>query len=891
MQGRPIGFWGKLRSDGDGRPLAWHPLSDHCADVAACCEALLAQDVFRRRLATLAGLPDLSVPQRARLCVLSALHDAGKFNHGFQRKADPGARDKAGHVGELFGLLSGGSEEAAAVARALGSEEVSAWGADRLLCAALAHHGAPVKLGEGAGASRRTLWQPQGARDPVAGIADLARRAREWFKSCRDRAEPFSEEWSHFQHAFSGLVTLADWIGSDESLFPYAEANDGERVEMARRLARETVARLGLDAELHRRALGALPGFDRLFEGKKPRPAQQSVLDLGVPAGGGLAILEAETGSGKTEAAIARFFALFVRGDVDGMYFALPTRTAATQMHGRVLSAVEAAFPDDDRRPPVILAVPGYVRVDERTASRENPRLAPFRVLWPDDDRDRWRWRGWAAENPKRYLAGAVVVGTIDQVLLSALAVKHAHLRAAALLRHLLVVDEVHASDAYMNRILEVLVERHLAAGGHALLMSATLGAAARERFLRGMKPRALPAVADCEALPYPALSQVAAGARGRSENGHLSAAGQAGRAKTVFVEVWGAAGDAAAIAARALGAGRQGARVVVLRNTVADAVKAQQALEAAAGHADRSLLFSCAGHPAPHHSRFAREDREDLDHALEKRLGPQGPPGGCVVVATQTVQQSLDLDADLMITDLCPMDVLLQRVGRLHRHERTRPAGVADARIVVLVPAERELDGFIGRDGKARGPHGIGTVYEDLRVLEATWRLAAAGSPFQIPAMNRHLVERTTHPEALAGIEREGGERWVAHGIHVRGQLTAKTALAAVNVFDWGKPFGDEGFPQGLADVVKTRLGAGDRLALFEAPFATPFGRTTNALSIPAWLAGDAPDEAAPRILGPVSVGSLRFEFGSRRFVYDRLGLRRETSDNKKHEEEAGDA
>lgn len=129
------------------------------------------------------------------------------------------------------------------------------------------------------------------------------------------------------------------------------------------------------------------------------------------------------------------------------------------------------ALLDHPGAPSVVLAVPGYPEVD----GAKGQRLAPFEVLWPEEVREQLctRYRGWAVENPKRYLAGAIIVGTIDQVLLSTLAVSHSHLRATSLLRLLLVVDEVHASDSYMTRLLEAVLERQVAAGGHALLMSA----------------------------------------------------------------------------------------------------------------------------------------------------------------------------------------------------------------------------------------------------------------------------------------------------------------------------------------------------------------------------------------------------------------------------------
>ena len=105
-------------------------------------------------------------------------------------------------------------------------------------------------------------------------------------------------------------------------------------------------------------------------------------------------------------------------------------------------------------------------------------------VQWDDDPGEAARRARWAAEQPKRFLAGTVVVGTIDQALLGTVAVRHAHLRAFSLLRTLLVVDEVHASDTYMEHLLVRLLSFHAGAGGEALLLSATLGIGARTQLL-----------------------------------------------------------------------------------------------------------------------------------------------------------------------------------------------------------------------------------------------------------------------------------------------------------------------------------------------------------------------------------------------------------------------
>jgi len=682
-----------------------------------------------------------------------------------------------------------------------------------------------------------------------------------------------------FHHAFSGLVMLADWIGSDERFFPYAEEGDSPRLPWAMVRGRRACEQIGIGAGGFRAGLDAAPpSFNALF-GFPPRGPQIAIAQLAVPGRGGVVTLEAETGAGKTEAALDRFVRLFHSGRVDGMYFALPTRTAATQLHGRVVRAIERAFPDPERRPPVVLAVPGYLVVDET----EGRHLPGFQVLWNDSETDRWRYRGWAAEHPKRYLAGTVVVGTIDQVLLSGLQVSHAHLRSTALSRHLLVIDEVHASDTYMNRILEHVLERHLAAGGHALLMSATLGAVARARLTQpGVAPGA-PSLEQARDAPFPLVTSCPAGG-----SPSQMAATPSSLAKRVTVELCTLEEPAAELAKKALDAARAGARVLIVRNTVTSCVSTQQHLEAAARDlALDGVLFQCKGVAAPHHSRYAREDRALLDAALELRFGSSTTEGhGCVTVATQTLQQSLDIDGDLLITDLCPMDVLLQRIGRLHRHgTRIRPRRVQNPRVILVLPHERNLGLLIDRSGEARAPQaapnsgpGIGSVYEDLLILEATWRCLEQYSTIEIPAMNRDLVERTTHPERLSAIAEELGGSWEAHLGATQGIAAAHRRHAELNLVRWDEPIGDQEatFPtRQHPRRIPTRLGEADRLLHFDAPAPSPFGCPIQQLTIPAFMARGIPNDPPPTAPTRAANGELEFTSGSNHYRYDRFGLR----------------
>jgi CRISPR-associated endonuclease/helicase Cas3 len=454
------------------------------------------------------------------------------------------------------------------------------------------------------------------------------------------------------------------------------------------------------------------------------------------------------------------------------------------------------------------------------------------------------------------------------------LTVNHSHLRATALLRHLLVVDEVHSSDTYMTRILESVLAHHVDAGGHALLLSATLGAEARSRLLQPRTSAVKPTLEEAIATPYPLVST----------SGGLIRVGDDTASRRIEIEAASWLEDFDAVVAHALAAAQGGAKVLVVKNTVRDCVSTQEALESACR--DETVLFKCEDVVAPHHARFARVDREALDHALEQRFGKQRLDGGCIVIATQTVQQSLDIDADLLLTDLCPVDVLLQRIGRLHRHPRVRPAGSERPRAVVIVPASRDLGSLIDAGGRARHHHGLGSVYEDLRVLEATWRAIEEHSTWRIPEMSRLLIESCVHSQRLASIAAAGGEQWKQHEMQMIGTACGLRRQAELCLVDWSKPYSECGFPTDLAGRISTRLGEGDRLVSFDPPFVGPFGTRVGELALCAWWVKgvDAQESASSDVR--TADRATHFRFGGRRFVYNRLGLRPEPRGEKSGED-----
>ncbi|MBZ0116867.1 MAG: hypothetical protein K8H88_07730, partial [Sandaracinaceae bacterium] len=182
--------------------------------------------------------------------------------------------------------------------------------------------------------------------------------------------------------------------------------------------------------------------------------------------------------------------------------------------------------------------------------------------------------------------------------------------------------------------------------------------------------------------------------------------------------------------------------------------------------------------------------------------------------------------------------------------------------------------------DGELRSQHGFGSVYEDLRVLEATRDVCLAHPLLAIPKHNRWLVEQTTHPEALAAVVRRGGPSFEAHARKVDVSAIVHRQMADLHVVDRQKHFGEHAFPdRETSGRIATRLGESDRLIELEAPFRSPFGSWVRQLKIPHWMARDVPAEtrASARALDGTAEIRVSDAEGNpcASFVYDRLGLR----------------
>jgi CRISPR-associated endonuclease/helicase Cas3 len=758
-------------------------------------------------LSAAAGI-ELTDVHAARLAVLAGLHDMGKATHGFQDRIC-GRNRGSGHVAEAIAAVNAQGTLPDAVRKALHAGLIDEWCDDptSLLYVIICHHGEPVPQAriDACTSSITQQWSATSGYDPVAEITALTQALLNAFPRALEPAAPFPAT-TRFEHLLAGLIMTADWMGSDTKFHP-VPGNDN-RPHTARTLLDSTRWSGWHSGTEPQAVLGKL----------KPRAAQVPILLL--PLSERLVVIEAPTGSGKTEACIMWGDRLAAAGLVDGMYFAVPTRSAATEIHDRIAKMLRSVHPLLVGR--IVRAVPGLLDTDHPENAWDEP-VTPT----------------WALGSTRRVMGAPIAVGTIDQAMLSQLRIRHSWLRAWCLARQLLVIDEVHASDPYMSEIVARLVSEHLALGGYALLMSATLGETMRAK----IEQRQRVDVATATARSYPQIATTSAQIRVDTP-----------MARTTKIAIQNRT-SALQHAATAI---EQGQAVLWIRSTVADAL-------------DDYRAFQAAGIPSMlHHSRYADVDRQYLDREVLQILGPGGDRSGIGIVGTQTLDQSLDIDADLLVTDAVPADVLLQRLGRLHRHR----AGTVPTALV-LEPGN--WDRRVTVEGRPLGgpDHGWAWVYNSLAVRETCAWLRSHGA-VSVPDDVRALVELATHADHLEARATAYGERWVALWRRLYGEATADSQQALAGLTDWSQGYGHAL----VNERVRTRLGDGSVDIEVEGTLKSPFtGAAIEALSVRAnWLRKAEPGSPAT-IIRTDTTGTAQIDVDGVRLVYGVEGLHRWTA------------
>ena len=674
-----LNYWGKAcpAQDLDCVSPTWHPAAYHCLDVAAVGVAYARQHPALLELLRdcLCDWDDESI--LAWLGFFLALHDLGKFSEAFQgqkpdlfhtlRNRYP-RQDKAyslrhDSLGYLFWettltdmLLDDGYLDDFFVNDSV-DLETFVEGLNPWMRAITGHHGQPPQT---VLSDTRSYF----VQDDEIAIKDFLSDLSPLFSTQKLRKNiqaldevNFSQRSQQISWWLAGVTVLADWIGSNTTFFPYqAPTKDlSEYWQSIQRQAEEAIQKTGV---LPVKPLAAL-SFSTLFqEIKTPSPLQQWADNLSLRNEPQLFLLEDVTGAGKTEAALTLIQRLLAIGAGDGFFIGLPTMATANAMYDRIATVYQKLF---SHAANLSLAHGKSDLVENFVKSTVLSAAIPENDPKQADETAGAQCSAWLASRSKTALLAPAAVGTIDQALLGALHSKHQSLRLLGLFHKILVVDEVHACDTYMQKILEALLSFHAEAGGSAILLSATLPQTMKSALTRAFAAgRGIDEVSLGQESAYPLVTHWQESLPSGVTTIPLPSRPEVSR--QLAITYLDQEDEVLATIANAVA---EGQCVCWLRNTVFDALTAYQCLVKIYG-SDAITLF---------HARFAYADRLATEKEILHKFGKNSTAAKRsrqIVIATQVAEQSLDADWDVMLTDLAPIDRLLQRAGRLQRHVRT---------------------------------------------------------------------------------------------------------------------------------------------------------------------------------------------------------------------------
>lgn len=640
-------YWGKA-SKSDNK---YHLLAYHSLDVAATGITLLKG---LKVLKTLCQITSLDKDKSINIyAFFLALHDIGKFSNGFQnlrpdlviqlkgKNKNVSYNEKHWTLGYRF-IKKNASK--VSVFNKSDFDTMSSW-----ISAVTGHHGRPPQNVLGA-APVSFQFNDVATRSALNFIFDVENLFQ--IKDCMSYIQTLDEEQvKRASWYLAGITVLADWIGSNAKWFPYLS----DEIPLQKYFSEIAMP----NAEKAIKESGILPlvpakqkSFSELFPAiKQATPLQKTIEVVEVSKTPELYIIEEITGAGKTEAALILTHKIISAGNADGIYFGLPTMATANAMHERIEKVYQKYYKMGES-PNYILA---HSASKYRMKIEENNNMGEY----SEGEMNASQEAGaWLYDNRKKALLAHIGVGTIDQALLSVLSAKHQCLRLLGLNRKVLIVDEVHAYDSYMNELLCNLLKFHSALGGSAILLSATLPLWLRKKFIESFAEGVNLEFSGELKTDYPLFTELSGKKFNEISVKPSNFFKKEVKIRTVFEEQ-----ETLKLIDDAV---RNNKCVCWVRNTVYDAIEGYKKIAEKFGDAP-AILF---------HSKFILGDRLKTENNIKRLFGENSGASdrvGQIVIATQVIEQSLDIDFDYMLSDLAPIDLIIQRAGRLCRHRRSK--------------------------------------------------------------------------------------------------------------------------------------------------------------------------------------------------------------------------
>ena len=814
-------FWGKAQPLKTNSGIQWHPLVYHSLDVAAVCSALLkSHRGFSECFKQLLGISEHD--SASLICYLVCLHDIGKFAKKFQAKVPRFYPECFGD--NLTGLATKFDHGAgglrlfdASPSQFILPSGCSSRTSAPLIAAVTGHHGAPPERRSNENLlSLRTDFGQLG----IDAAYEFISQVHELLLPPQEIRTLNSQRAKHASFAVAGLAVLADWIGSKQEWFPYREPVQNLKTYWSnvQDRAKHAVIESGV---VPTRKSCRLDYRDLLNEQVIPSPMQVWAQEVKVFRGPALFMIEDETGSGKTEAALMLAHRLMITGTADGLYIALPTMATANAMFDRLSNAYRHLFASDTVPSLALAHSARDIHEGFRSAMSFEGRFeAPYGGTYEPDNASEITasdaCAAWITDDRRRTFLADVGAGTIDQALLSVLPSRHQSLRLLGLMRRVLILDEVHAYDAYMQREIEQLLEFQAGLGGSTILLSATLPMCVRKRltdaFAKGMQKQTNDATPG---MDYPMVTSCTADASVFCEK----IKGRAERARKLPVQFFRTTDEALNEIERETSNGKA---ILYIRNSVDDALDAHATLKI---RGIEARLF---------HARFALLDRFTIENQVLETFGKRSTSAirsGQVLIATQVVEQSLDLDFDVLISDLAPIDLLIQRAGRLWRHKRQERTGHPKLLVVGPEPIPNADEEWFSR-AFPRAQY----IYGDHARLWLTARVLEEIGYIESPGGLRHLIESVYGFNA----DEQLPDSLQARFFHAEGEAGAERGVATTNLLKFSNGYLRDG---GIWDSdVRTPTRLNDdpqvtlRLACIDNGRIVPYAAKTGS-SDELWL------------------------------------------------------
>jgi CRISPR-associated endonuclease/helicase Cas3 len=738
-------YWGKAEES------SWHSLPYHCMDVVAVADQWWENSPsIRRSFSHETGLSEEQT--YAWVMFFIALHDLGKFDVRFQMKVLDLAKDSYNsNLPKNIGTKDYFHGDEGYKWFVLESEDLYFKDVDykkqrwlqNWFASVAGHHG-----------SIPTNAEPNYAPfvDESIAMQDRLTRLKLIQELNRIFLQPVGITFDDIPTKnppvlLAGFCSVCDWLGSNREYFKFQQAESSleEYFSHRKENALKALNDFGLLAHVH-----TVGGMQTLYPEYTPQNIQTLIDRLSVEQS--LIIIEANTGSGKTEASLAYASKLLADSLADSIVFALPTQATANAMLERLESVAYKIFENNDN---VILAHGKRDSNDHFIGMIERHRQS----VSPQGDLEAGaQCSEWLSSSRKRAFLGQIAVTTVDQVMLSAIRpLKHFFVRSFGIGKAVLIIDEIHAYDAYMYGILEAVIKQQKQAGGSVILLSATLPAYQKQSLCSAWGTNA--AIDEKE---YPLILQ----ATDNDVHSFTLETRDCIQEKTVEIELWET--DDCSIPSEQLGrivkAAEEGAKVGIVCNLVDDAQRYAH------------LLSEMTSAPVDiFHSRYRYCDRMIKEKTVLDNYDKNSSDQGRILVGTQVIEQSLDIDFDWMVSFICPIDLLFQRMGRLHRHLKQRPESYNKPLCTVVMP--NIADGDLGEDPKKiYGLHNF--VYKNTRVLWRSQCLLEQNDTIQFPKAYRDWIEQVydkgrweNEPESLTKAHEEyeteeWASKWISKGL-----------------------------------------------------------------------------------------------------------------------------